>query len=310
MHTLHPYKISVFDIKSGILNQRYAPLGSIKGKIDAFTYIENWIRAKQAQQLIIDDTNKTSLLFRDFIFDIATRTIYGWVCVGDYGQANPILDIYTGQTAYEKKEHNAELVPHFLYLRLPYNQNKGLALFHGVRGRGVKSIFVEALNNDFKTNHDRVFAFSTLAYDKAISVWQDAITKEITAVPKVLASDIADKVTEITPDARTVITIKPPRLGNFGTWSNFRKKGSLQYDLLEVLEENYQDIRTVIEKNGKKKKLRIGTNITDDICVIEAPEELDILGGNPTLEGILDWCIDIEKDFDLTLDEPEEGSTS
>lgn len=311
MHTLHPYQITVFDLKSGIPNQRHAPLGLIKGNVDAFLFIENWIKENQKKKLIIDPDKKTSILFRDdFVFDISTRTIYGWVCVGDYGQANPILDIDTGKTAYDKKENNAELIPHFLYIRLPYNRKKGLALFHGVRGKGVKSIFVESLNKEFKSAHDRTFFFSTLAYDKAISLWQDAVTKEITAVPKAIISDLADKVSEISPEAKTLVTIKPPRMGNFGSWSDFRKKGSKQYELLEVLENNYEDIRTVIEKNGKKKRLRIGTKITDNICVIEAPEELEVIGGNPELQSIIEWCKDIENDFNIDLDEPEEVSTS
>ncbi|MBV7310243.1 hypothetical protein KVY11_16380 [Acinetobacter sp. CWB-G5] len=309
MHTLHPYKISVFDRATE--NKGYAKLGSIKGTVDGFSFIETWIKANQKLGLIIDHKAKTSILFRDdFIFDFTTRTIHGWVCVGDYGVANPILDINTGKTAFDKKEHNAELIPHFVYLRIPKNYSEGLALFHGVRGKGIKSIFVELLNKEARAKLDRVFGFTTLSYGKAMSLWQDAIAKEITAIPKVVVSDVADKVNEINPRAETFVTIKAPRLGNFGTWSSFHKQGSKQYELLEVLEEQYDDIRTVIERNGKKRKLRIGTNITDDICVIEAPDNLELVGGNPKSASIVNWCKDTESDFKIKLDEPPEVPSS
>ncbi|GEM_PF-4147518 len=305
MHTLHPYKITIFDRNTE--KKGYAKLGSIKGKIDAFSFIENWIKNNQKIGLIIDSKEKTSILFRDdFVFDITTRTIYGWVCVGDYGVENPILDINTGKKAFDKKEHNAELIPHFVYLRIPKNYTEGLALFHGVKGKGIKSIFVELLNKEARGKLDRVFGFTTLSYGKAMSLWQEAVTKEITAVPKSIVSDVADKISEINPKAETFITIKAPRLGNFGKWSSFHKQGSKQYELLEILEEQYDDIHTVIERNGKKRKIKIGTNITNNICIIESPDDLELIGGNPKLTSIINWCRDIEGDFKIKLDEPPE----
>ncbi|MFV5547334.1 hypothetical protein VXQ35_06045 [Acinetobacter oleivorans] len=297
MHTIHPYKISMFDKING--QGGYPNLGALNGgKIDAFIFIKDWIDNLQKKGMISPKDKQISIQYKDFIFDLKNRRIYGWLYTGDYGTANTIYKVSDGTHAYDKTEDNAEMIPHFVYLVLPNNKSKGLVLLHSVKNSGVKTIFTEMLNAQCAKNiPDRRFQINPAPYNKALKLWREAIAKEIKAVPKNMPSDLADKVRKINVEAETLVTIKPPIRGNFGKWSDFEKKGTPQAELLEVLENDYQNITATLQSNGKTRKIRMGTSVTNEICIIEAPDDLKLIGGNPELASILQWCEDIQADF-------------
>lgn len=297
MHTLSPYGIKMYDKVDEKMS--YPKLGKlIGGKVDAFSLLKTWIEKQQKRNIIVDEKAQTSLLFKDdFVFDIANRRIYGWICTGDFGQANSILNVYDGSKAYDKKEDNAEYIPHFVYIYLPASKPEGLVLLHSVRGSGIKSAFLTALNKECRVLYDRVFQMQPLSYQKALVEWQKAVAKEIMAIPKAQHSDLADKVKQISPKAQTIMTIKAPRTGNFGSWGAFSKKDTEQYALLQIIEQDYENIVATVKKGDRTRKVRIGTNITDKICTIEAPEDLKMTGGNPNTDSILEWCEEIKSDF-------------
>lgn len=297
MHTIYPYKISMFDKING--KAGYPNLGSLDGgKIDAFDFIKNWIEDIQKLAIVSHKDKKHSIQFKGFKFDLKNRRIYGWIYSGDYGIANTILNADDGSHAFDKTENNVEMVPHFVYLVIPKNSPKGLVLLHSVRNSGVKTIFTEMINAQcVKKIPNRRFQVNPAPYKKALQLWRSAVAKEIKAVPKSIASDIADKVKKITPKAETILTIKPPISGSFGKWSDFDKNGTPQSELLEVLEKDYENITATFQSNGKKRKIRMGVNVTNDICIIEAPDDLKLKGGNPQLASILRWCEDIQSDF-------------
>ncbi|WP_347473243.1 hypothetical protein ABEF86_16705 (plasmid) [Acinetobacter thermotolerans] len=297
MHTLNPYGIKMCDKVEG--KQGYPLLGSLmNGRVDAFELIKSWIEEQQKIGAKLDDRSKTSMVFRDdFVFDITNRRIYGWICTGHYGQENTVLNVFDPTKSYVKGEEYAELIPHFIYFYLPAAKSDGLVLFHSVRGVGTKSIFLEMLNKECRLKYDRVFQMKPKSYEKALRAWQKALTKEIKATPKTNHSDLADKVKDISPEAQTVISIKAPKLGNFGTWGSFGEDNTRQHKLLEVLEQDYENITATVQRDGKTRKVRLGTNITDKICTIEAPDELELNGGSPKTESILDWCEMIRSDF-------------
>lgn len=297
MHTLHPYGIRMHDKIDGKVG--YPLLGSLfNGKVDAFELLKTWIEEKQKEGAEVDPKVKSTIVFRDdFVFDVVNRRIYGWICTGNYGQKNTVINVFNPEEKYEKGVNFAEQIPHFIYFYLPASKSDGLVLFHGVRGSGIKAAFLEMLNKMCRTKYDRVFQMRSKSYAKSLKMWQEAMTKEIKAIPKNNHSDLADKVANITPKAETVISIKAPKGGNFGTWGSFGKDDSKQHQLLEVLEQDYQNIVATVQRDGKTRKVRIGTNITDAICIIEAPDELEFNDGNPTTESILAWCETIKSDF-------------
>ncbi|EXC24851.1 hypothetical protein RFY44_05760 [Acinetobacter bereziniae] len=297
MHTIHPYKISIFDKING--KGGYPSLGALdNGKVDAFNLIKNWISDCQKKNVINHKEKSLTVQFKNFKFDLASRRIYGWVYTGEYGTANTIVNVKDGSLAYAKKSTNAEMIPHFVYLVIPKTSSKGLVLLHSVRNSGVKTIFHELLNAYCASVlPDRRFQINPAPYKKALQLWRKALTKEIKAIPKVQSSDIADVVRKINPDSETVVIIKPPLRGNFGKWSDFDKKGTPQAELLEVLENDYENITATIQSNGKSRKIRMGTKITNEICIIEAPDDLELSDGNPKIQSILAWCEDIRQDF-------------
>lgn len=279
----------------------YPNLGSLNGgKTDAFFFMKNWIEELQDKGMINPKDKTISIQFKDFVFDLNNRTIYGWLFTGDYGVANTIYNVKDGKHAYDKTVDNAEMIPHFVYLVVPKNSNKGLVLLHSVKNSGVKTIFTEMINVECeKKIKGRRFQVNPAPYDKALAIWRKAIAKEIKAVPKTIPSDIADKINRISVNAETVVTIKPPIRGNFGMWSDFEKKGTPQAELLEVLEGSYDNITATLTSGGKTRKIRIGTNLTNEICIIEAPDDLELQDGNPKLASILKWCKDIQADFKI-----------
>lgn len=279
----------------------YPNLGLLNdGKVDAYNLIKQWIEELQKKGVINLKHKSLTVQFKGFKFDLAKRRIYGWLYTGEYGTANTIVNVDDGSHAYDKKADNAEMVPHFVYLVIPKNSPKGLVLLHSVKNSGVKTIFQELLNKQCaKVLTDRRFQIHPAPYKKALQLWRKALTKEIKAIPRVQQSDIADKVKKINPDAETIVVIKPPIRGNFGKWSDFEKNGTPQADLLEVLEKDYESITATIQSNGKSRKIRMGTNITNEICIIEAPDDLELSDGNPKLKSILSWCEDIHSDFKI-----------
>lgn len=297
MHTIYPYKISMFDKING--KGGYPNLGSLDGgKIDAFNFIKEWIEELQKLAIVSPKGKQYSIQFKGFKFELKNRRIYGWIYTGDYGTANTIYKASDGSHAYDKTEDNVEMIPHFVYLVIPKNSPKGLVLLHSVKNSGVKTVFTEMINSQcLKKMPNRRFQVNPAPYKKALQLWRSAIAKEIKAIPKSVPSDIADKVKKITSDAETIVTIKPPMRGSFGKWSDFEKKGTPQAELLEVLENDYENITATFQSNGKTRKIRMGTNVTNEICIIESPDDLKLKGGNPQLASILKWCEEIQADF-------------
>lgn len=108
----------------------------------------------------------------------------------------------------------------------------------------------------FKRVTNLVIQMNPLAYDKAIEKWMDAITKEIKVTKFHGITDVAEQAKKLGHNEQELI-IKPPRNAGLGRLRDYFSRGSEQYQLVEVLKEYGETVKTVVELDNGRKELFI-----------------------------------------------------
>lgn len=299
MHSLSPYLMRCFDSQlQGSIEERYSILDKV-GSFDTYDLLKEYIKSKNSDFQIVEDS-KQVFRFNEVAFDEDKRLIYGWFQAGHYGIKTDIINIGTGKVDFEKAQNNAEIINHFIYIFLPKGFNEGVSLLHSYRGNGIKTLFYEQFNKFFKDKTTLHFQMNPLSYDKALDEWLDAQAKEIRLVKFVGLSDIADQIKNLGHEEQE-LKLKPPRKGSLGKLKDYFNKNTDQSKAIEILNPLCSQVKTVVELNGRKRTFTVGIAASNAICEIEAPEELELVDGNPKYNAIKDWCSEVTKEFSGTM---------
>lgn len=299
MHSLSPYLLRCFNSDlPGKPEDRYSVLDKI-GQSDAFQLLETYIKSKSQNFVDIEDT-KQVFKFSQFKFLAKNRVAYGWLESGSYGIKSDIIDVKTGQVDFEKAQNNAEIIKHFVYFFMPRGFNEAIALLHAYRGSGVKTLFYEQFGPYFNSKTKKHLQMNPLSYDKAFDHWVDGQAKEMRLTKFKGYSDIADQIKGLGHEEQE-LRLKPPRKGSLGKLKDYFDPSSEQAKAVEVLTPLCAQVKTVIELDGKKRVFRVGSSADHAVCDIEAPDTLSMDGGNPTFDGMAQWCAEIAKEFSEKL---------
>lgn len=269
------------------------------GQYDAFKLLETYINSKSKDFLDIEDS-KQVFRFSQFKFSAERRVAYGWLESGSYGIKSDIIDVKTGNVDFEKAQNNAEIIKHFVYFFMPLGFNEAVALLHAYRGSGVKTLFHDQFSPYFNAQTKLNLQMSPLSYDKAFDHWVDGQAKEIRLTRFKGFSDIADQIKGLGHEEQE-LRLKPPRKGTLGKLKDYFDPKSEQAKAVEILTPLCAQVRAVVELDGKKRVFHVGNSADHAVCDIEAPDTLPMDGGNPTFDGMVQWCTEIAKEFSEKL---------
>lgn len=300
MHSLSPYLIRCHDVKlPGDLDKRYAPLDAI-GQLDTFELLKKFVESKSSENTKIED-DKIVYKFSEFVFNDDKRIAYGWLNSGTYGVKNDIVHIDTWNVDFVKEPLNAEIINHFLYFYMPRGMNEAIALLHSYRSHGIKTMFHTQFGNYFSDAAKLTLQMNPLSYDKALEHWINGEAKEIRLIKfDAVKDDVADQISKLGHD-ELELKLKPPRRGTLGKLKDYFDKNSEQAKAVEIASSYCERVKTVIEVDGKKRSFYVGASPDHSLCEIEAPDTLPMTHGNPTYDGMLEWCSEIAREYAQTM---------
>ncbi|HDS7364672.1 hypothetical protein [Morganella morganii] len=296
MHTIAPYTFRCYigtHHKDKKLN--YSNLDKIKGHYDLLLLLEKFIK-ERCDYTILEKT-KQVYRFTDVKFNQSKREIYGWIESGFYGEKRDIINIDTGKVDYLKTQKNAEMIKYYFHFYIPLGVNEGMAFLQTYRKYGIKTLFYSQFFDYFKSITDLSLQMNPLAYEKALSDWLDAETKEIIITQFNGLHDIADQV-NFGGHVEKSLCIKAPRSKSLGKLSSFLKKDTDNYKMIEVLSGFGSTVKTIVEIEGRTKRFNVKSESNNTISeIIFDEDDVSFIDGIPQLTSIYSWMNDIIKEY-------------
>lgn len=299
MNTLSPYLLRCFDINmAGAFHSRHPVLDKV-GKNDTFLLLKNFIDVHSKDFLDVPD-EKQVFRFNSFSFDLGRRVAAGWLEAGHYGVRSDIINVQTGGVDFQRAMTNAEITRHFIFIFMPLGFNEATALLHSCRGNGVKSLFFSQFGAHFQRSTNLNLQMNPMAYEKAFSHWVDGQAKELRLVRFKGLADMADQLKQLGHEEQE-LRIKAPRKGSLGRLKDYLTAHTEQAKAVEILSPLCTQIRTVVEVEGRKRTFHLGPNANQSICQIEAPDDIELVDGNPTLATMEKWSLEVAREFVNTM---------
>ncbi|MCG9680481.1 hypothetical protein [Vibrio sp. Isolate24] len=299
-HALTPYCFRVYNKSlEGDRDKRYSRLDQISGKFDLLDMLEKFMKAKSDKYRLSEESQQV-YCFGDIKIDKGKREVWGWFNVGVYGIKTEIINIKTQEVDFEKAKENAEIIKHYVHFRIPKTANEAMAFLHTYRGNGVKTLFYKLFGEHFREQTKLVLQMNPLAYDKAMDAWLDAPAKEIKLTKFVGVDDVADKLNKLGHHEQELV-IKPPRKGQLGRLRDYLKKGNKHHAAVVELSGFGNQVKTVVEMNGKKRTFNVGHSSANALCEIELDEKVIMDEGVPTLKSMNRWVKEIANEYAKTM---------
>lgn len=300
MHCLAPYFIRCYDPNSEEKEpeNRYNMLNRI-GQYDIFNLLCDFMISHKTYKKV--ELRSETYRFSELHIDKDKRTITGWMSVGVYGLKNDIINTEDNALAFLKEEKHADVKKYYVSFYLPLESRKGICLLYTYKSDGVKSIFLSEFNEFFHNTTKKNVQINPLSYDKAMQPWLDAETKEIKVIGFKPAIDLADRVSSL-GDLDFEYSIKAKKNKSLGRLCDFLKKDSDEYNLIELLNAEGDQVKALVAMNGSKKTFRIGSSNRSAVCQIEIDEEqVSIIGSTPDFDSLNKWASGIVMDIRKTI---------
>jgi len=311
MHSVTAYEISVYDsAKKGVPNhEKYLRLNEIR-RTDLLDFFDVFFNKYVGRVHKIEERN-VSFSFDNVQINKAKeeRTISLWMRHGRYGQESEIVDVDTGDHRYDKKENEADLISHFVYIKLPKGDKAGILVCHSIGVSGIKTDLSSLLHDDFKSKYgDKLsIKFKPLAYKKALKLWQEkGVAKSIRVVGYKKLTDLTE-VVRYGGIGSHEWTMRPPKGGDFGKLGNFFNSDSEERELVSVVEKDAVAVKTTVEMDGRTRVFSIMSGNESDVVVVEIPEdEIEFENGNPKYDSMNTWVKEYVDDI-LVDKSPSKG---
>lgn len=296
-HSVSPYTIRCFNPeKAPNSEDRYFKLGKIKG-YDLFSLIQEYIELKSGKFNHLTDDDRV-FNFDSVVYDKQQREIYGWLNSGTFGIKSDIINVDTSALEFNKKPKNAEIIRHFIHLKIPKEFDEGIALFHSYRGSKIKTLFHENFKEFFKERTGGlILQINQLSYEKGMDQWRDARARELKLVRFEGVDDIADQI-QLLGHKEEIRIFRSGKDSLFGTLKDYFDKDSEQSKVVEVLSESCSRVKVTVDLNGRKRTFNVGSHSDNAVCEIPLGEEVVITDGNPELESMKEWCQTVVSEFE------------
>jgi len=199
--------IRVYRLRIYPINKRKKIAFALNGELDAWSMLNKYFEQRKSKVIKLSsyETNpakqikeRRSLLISKYFSDKASRTFYGSCQVGEYGVANNIRNVDSGNISYKKTRADSDMPPYFFRIAVPDGVTSGVLLcgtngVHSPKG---------PLERDLKA------FFNKLDYTVKVSALMDA-----EAVKEYLANGAVPKELEVygtkqTTDSREIMAAK------------------------------------------------------------------------------------------------------
>lgn len=203
----------------------------------------------------------------------------GTLKVGAYGTASEVIDVNDGSSAFKKKTHHAEKIPHFFRCYVPVNgtsgymicERKGQSSIAGI----LKDLFRDAIE---KVNSDYILDIRPLSPDYVVSRYiKDGTPKSVSFIKRSIPADRASAISKNNKPAEgSVEVIYKAKDSNFFRKGEVAKSVTRVNGILDVYAFNdFQpdEVKMTVDVGGKirtlslqnKRNMRSSFDITDDV---------------------------------------------
>ncbi|AYH36016.1 MULTISPECIES: hypothetical protein [Pectobacterium] len=296
MYSLAPYFIRCYDKNNESKNveERYDFLNRI-GQYDIFKLLDEFISLHKDFEKI--DDSKETYKFHNVTIKTKERVISGWMSLGHYGIKNDIINTDDNKLAFSKEENHADVKNYYFRFYLPLESRKGICLLYAYKKDGIKSVFQKEFSNFFTAKTNKNIQINPLTYDKAVIPWLDAETKEIRVIGFTAPKSLEDSISSL-GDIEGEYVLKPKRNGTFGKFVSFRKKGTKQAKLVELLSEEASQVKVKVVMEGGTKTFRVGKSERSTMCQIEIDlDVVKVIAGSPEFSSLDSWASGLIKEL-------------
>ena len=252
------------------------PLTDIDGKGNGFLkYLQKYFQETQETQ-VLEQPQKTISVDR---FEVSQINVYGIVKSGEYGVAADFVDIETLEDIpHAREEKHSETLPFFFFFHIPDDTTRGTLILQMFKVHGIKTI-LEGTLNEYFSEYGLVVEFNRLISQALLEQLEENRLVELKLIRYDVPRDIADKVHDGRPEEITEERVfKVKRNKNYSIPQSIKNMMShKETTYYEILDEHYDEIKVLIEKDGSKKTLSFGT---EDIFRESMP-----LDGSMPMEG-------------------------
>lgn len=269
------------------------------GSYDLFELFKAFAQARNNYKIVDGGKLKQVYKFAELKFNPKNRVITGWIEYGHYGIKSSIINITNNETEFQKKPDNADMLKYFFLFWVP-KAKEGIALFHTIKSEGAKSVFQGEFSKYLNRYISRNIQYLPLAYDKAVQEWSNAEIKEIRAVRLKSSSDMADIPLSFA-NSHADYVIRPQKNSKLPRFSSILDKQSKEAKLIYELESKCEDVKVSLQINGKTRTFRVGNKSKTTLCEVVFPDTVKIIDGNPDLQSVYDWSIQILDEYKMKL---------
>lgn len=244
------------------------------------------------------NSEKVVFYFSNLVFDDVNMRVHGYFCTGYYGVKTDIKDVNTGNVKYRKGINDAEIINHFFKFSFQENRDEGMVVFHAYRGNGIKTAFMEAFNAFFLSKTNMRILMNPISDQKILDQWSHANTKELKVIGFNKLTDLAEVWSKLGHHEKE-LTIKPKRRGtSFGLLSMFRNPESELSKVVESISTFGQEVKAVVELNGRKRTFRVGKDISNSACQVDVDEDaVTMIDGMPDFVTMEMWVSVLMEDL-------------
>ncbi|MBS0345314.1 MAG: hypothetical protein JSR69_02550 [Proteobacteria bacterium] len=291
MYSFSPYMLTVVSQRKLVdLNSMG---GSAGGKVSSiFDLFEDFFKKQSSSSSLIKAASNRVIRYSKVERD-KDGSVYGIVETGEYGYSQSIVDASTGYVSYNKKKHEAGLIPFFMKIAPSDQPTKALLVSQKFRTLGVKTelygafgAYVRALNPDWTLKLEKIVPSELI--NKYL---KDGTVKTIRFITHEKPSDVAEALSNAVPDEASSgveLVVKAKRGRSLGSSVlNWYKNKTPISSLVTLPQMKYSEIKVDVSIGGKKKTLDL-TSMHKTGAVVDVTNELTFdAKGHPTVDSLL-----------------------
>ena len=221
-------------------------------------------------------------------FEVSQRNVHGIVKSGEYGVAADFVDIETLEDIpHAREEKHSETLPFFFLFHIPDDTTRGTLILQMFKVHGIKTILEDTLNEYF-SEYGLVIEFNRLISQALLEQLEENRLVEFRLIRYDVPMDPAEKIHNGSPEElieERVFRVKRNKKLNLreSIKTLLSEKKTNYY---EVLDERYDEIKVLIEKDGSKTTLTFGI---DDKFRESMPLDgsIPMVGGFPSHDYLL-----------------------
>lgn len=238
-----------------------------KGQVDAWEMLHRHLLDLKNQVVTESSASRAFRLIR-LVSDGKEGAFSGVIEAGDYGRANPIIDIQSGQTTHHKRVSEADMPPFYFRIHVPNGGTTAVLATQRIGPQGVKS----AIETDLRSHFGSLgftARFATLTDNDLLNAYlTHGNVNEISVIHHAEAADPRDaikrsRINGERPPAGTKMAITFSQRNGFAadflrTAASVFHKTRNANELVEVYGlENPEEVAFSIEMEGKSKLFRL-----------------------------------------------------